>query len=147
MKYLKISSLLVLSLLLFVPAALADVECELRPSSQRVRMESQMEMLAALTVRCESEDGNLDSTSAGEGGLVLTDNDVTTAGGGDSRSTFDLEVVFSGDVLSGDDIMPPTLWILDAADERDAAAADATTGLSATDEDGKQDTRPRGYSR
>ena len=60
MKYLKISSLLVLSLLLFAPAAMADVECELRPSSQRIRMESQHEKLAVLTVRCESEEGNLD---------------------------------------------------------------------------------------
>ena len=47
MKYLKISSLLVLSLLLFVPAALADVECELRPNSQRIRMESENEELGA----------------------------------------------------------------------------------------------------
>ena len=52
MKYLKISSLLVLSLLLFAPAALADVTCEIRPNSQRIRMESQNEELGALTIRC-----------------------------------------------------------------------------------------------
>ena len=35
MKFLKISSLLVLSLLLFVPAALAVVECDLRHQLSR----------------------------------------------------------------------------------------------------------------
>ena len=142
MKFLKISSLLVLSLLLFAPQALADVECELRPNSQRVRMESQMEMLAALTIRCESEDGDLDSITAGEGGLVLTDSDITTDG--DARSTFDLEVVFSGDVLSGDDIDLPTLWLMDndTAAARDAAGEDETTGLSATDAGGNRMPAP-----
>ena len=54
MKYLKISSLIVLSLLLFVPSALAQVECEVAAQfNQRIRMESEMEMLDALTVRCD----------------------------------------------------------------------------------------------
>ena len=145
MKYLKISSLLVLSLLLFAPQALADVECELRPSSQRVRMESQMEMLAALTVRCETEGEGALNLETG-GGLVLTDSDVTEAATEgdplDARSTFDLEVVFSGDVLSGDDIMPPTLWILDAEAARVAAGEGVTTGVAATDADGNRMPAP-----
>ena len=40
MKYLKISSLLVLSLLLFAPAALADVECEVLQPFPVIRAES-----------------------------------------------------------------------------------------------------------
>ena len=52
MKYLKISSLLVLSLLLFVPQALADVECEVDFSNQRLRMESQHEMVDDIEVTC-----------------------------------------------------------------------------------------------
>ena len=48
MKYLKISSLLVLSLLLFAPAALADVECELRRSTAKVRAESTAEPLGRM---------------------------------------------------------------------------------------------------
>ena len=45
MKYLKISSLLVLSLLLFVPAALADVTCEVLQAFPVIRAESLIEML------------------------------------------------------------------------------------------------------
>ena len=37
MKYVKLSSLLVLSLLLFAPAAQADVECELESESYDLR--------------------------------------------------------------------------------------------------------------
>ena len=59
MKFLKISSLLVLSLLLFAPAALADVECELRPNSQRIRVESENEMLGAIRVRCTWEEDDI----------------------------------------------------------------------------------------
>ena len=142
MKFLKISSLLVLSLLLFVPAALADVECELRPNSQRVRMESEMEMLAALTLRCESEAGNLDSTTDGEGGLVLVDSDITADG--DARSTFDLELVFSGDVINDEDTGMPTLWIVDVADATAARTVPDPNpgGLSATDADGNRMPAP-----
>ena len=141
MKFLKISSLLVLSLLLFVPAALADVTCELRPNSQRVRMESEMEMLAALTLRCESEAGTLDSTTDGEGGLVLVDavDDPIV----DNRSTFDLELVFSGDVMNDEDTGMPTLWLMDATAARDAVAATTSAALvTATDADGNRMPAP-----
>ena len=53
MKYLKISSLLVLSLLLFAPAALADVECRLQPNLGSIRAESMAESIEPVDMRCE----------------------------------------------------------------------------------------------
>ena len=96
MKYLKISSLLVLSLLLFVPAALADVECELRPNSQRIRMES------------ENEECWAPSPSGARRCTAVSQRRYVNAG----DSTFDLEVEFNG-MLSNDEDMPPTLWLVD----------------------------------
>ena len=132
MKYLKISSLLVLSLLLFVPAAVADVTCELRPNSKRLRMESMHEPLATLTVRCEADAGTLDSTTDGQGGLDLVN---TRSGDGKGESTFDLELQFSGEISNGDgdDV---TLWLMDTDEvERDAGFyTDATGGTEAADD-------------
>ena len=124
MKYLKISSLLVLSLLLFVPAALADVTCELRTNTQRIRMESENEPLDALTIRC-----------------TWLQDDIT------DDSTFDLEVQFEGD-LSNDDDTPATLWLRDLAATDDdnprtaVPAADGTPAVTGTDEMGNRDPAP-----
>ena len=128
MKYLKISSLLVLSLLLFVPAALADVTCELRPNSQRIRMESENEMLEnALTIRC----------------TWLADIDITptvliaTTARSISRCS-------SRGMLSNDDDMPPTLWLSGSRTTRQPKAATAGRDpVTATDANGQQDPRPR----
>ena len=127
MKFLKISSLLVLSLLLFAPSALADVDCELRPDSQRMRAESQHEMLESLTVRCEWD----------------TANDIVAADGtNDDDSTFDLELQFSGD-LSNDDDMDVTLWLMDtAADSARTAAPDADPPVLATNAAGNRIPAP-----
>ena len=114
MKYLKISSLLVLSLLLFAPAAFADVECEIRPNSQRIRMESENEMLGALTIRCEWENAS----------------EI------DADSSFDLEVQFAGD-LSNDEDTPATLWLDD-----DVANREADDTNTATDADGNRSPAP-----
>ena len=139
MKYLKISSLLVLSLLLFAPSAWADVECELRPGNQRLRMESENEMLNMLIVRCDSTAGNLDSAT---GGLTLQDVGGTAA---DERSTFDLELQFSGEI-SNEDGMAVELWLEDAAAARPAVAADVATNVAlvtATDADGNRSPAPK----
>ena len=114
MKYLKISSLLVLSLLLFAPAALADVECELRPNSQRIRMESENEELGAIMIRCTSD--------------AASDITATTTIGG-NESTFDLEVQFEGN-LSNDDDMAPTLWLVDVTDPTEARDATVAEGVT-----------------
>ena len=98
MKYLKISSFLVLSLLLFAPAALADVECEVRPNSQRVRMESKHEGLTELTIRCTTDADT--SLSLQQDGINATD------------STFTLELELNG-MLSNDDDMNATLMLRD----------------------------------
>ena len=57
MKYLKLSSLLVLSLLLFAPAAWADIECRLQPNLRSIRAESMAELIDDVTVRCAWDDG------------------------------------------------------------------------------------------
>ena len=125
MKYLKISSLLVLSLLLFVPAAMADVTCELRTNTQRIRMESENEMLGALTIRCEWTENRCDDI--------------------DADSTFDLEVQFEGD-LSNDDDTPATLWLRDlAADSNDnprTATPDTDPPVTGTDAMGNRSPAP-----
>ena len=123
MKYLKISSLIVLSLLLFVPSALAQVECEVRPDNQRIRMESEMEMLDALTVRCTFTGGDIDASVSAAGNLLA---DRNTA----NESTFDLELQFSGDLLNDDGEkakMPVTLWLMDAAAATPAATTEVDT--------------------
>ena len=124
MKYLKISSLLVLSLLLFAPAALADVECELRPNSQRIRVESENEELGAIRVRCTWDEDDI----------------VAADGNADGDSTFDLEIQFSGDV-SNDDDTPATLWIVDDATATTAGEATVEEGVTtvfAHDADGNR---------
>ena len=130
MKYLKISSLLVLSLLLFSSSALAQVECEVRPDNQRIRMESKMEMVEALTIRC--------TTATGVTGALISENGVNA-----TDSAFDLELQFNGDLLNddGDDAkMPVTLWLRDvpdtAGDDSRAATPDSDPPLLATNEDG-----------
>ncbi len=127
MKFLKISSLLVLSLLLFAPSVLAQVECEVRPNNQRIRMESEMEMLGGITVRCEWQSGDIVAAD----GVNATD------------SSFDLELQFNGDLLNDDGAdadMPVTLWLRDvtntAGDDSRDATPDTTPPLLAADMDG-----------
>ena len=62
MKYLKICSFAVLSLLLFAPAAMADVECELASENHDLRAESMHEALDALEVRCTWASGDFVAT-------------------------------------------------------------------------------------
>ena len=90
MKYLKISSLLVLSLLLFAPGAWADMECELESENTRLRGESRHESLGTLTVECSWENAD-----------TIADTD-----------TFTLELEFSADI-SNDDDMYVELWLMD----------------------------------
>ena len=138
MKYLKISSLLVLSLLLFAPSAWADVECELRPNSQRLRMESENEELNDLTVLCKTPTAgtNLDDAA---GGLVLVD----AVAAGDQRSKFDLELQFSGEI-SNEGGMAVELWLNEGAASRTAVAAAAGVALAtATDANSNRSPAPR----
>ncbi len=124
MKFLKISSLLVLSLLLFAPSALAQVECEVRPSNQRIRMESEMEMLENLTVRCTL-------TAAADITSSTSTTSLLAARRTANESTFDLELQFSGDLLNDDGAdadMPVTLVLMDDA------ASTATPPVAATAE-------------
>ena len=88
MKYLKISSLLVLSLLLFAPAAQAAVKCDLASESHDLRAESMHEMLGALEVRC--------SWAA---------NDFAE-GTATSDPMFDFDITFSEDITNADDMQP-----------------------------------------
>ena len=115
MKYLKISSLLVLSLLLFAPAAQAAVDCNIGSSLQEIRMESMNEALKELTVTC---------TWGAAADIVVTEPaDRTGSNLDDTKATgtkFDLELDFNGD-LSNDDDSPPTLMLMDL----DAAATGA----------------------
>ena len=124
MKFLKISSLLVLSLLLFAPSALAQVECEVRPANQRIRMESEREMLDALTVRCTFTGGDIDSSGVSAVDNLLADRAAA------NDSTFDLELQFTGDLLNDDGAdakMPVTLRLMDAAAATPAATAEVDT--------------------
>ena len=105
MKYLKISSLLVLSLLLFAPAAQADVECELASESYDLRAESLHEMLGTLEVRCEWE----------------ADDFVTTHP--TNIPMFDLEIAFSADVTNPDDMQPYLEFKGEAVATADAGTA------------------------
>ncbi|MCY4584335.1 MAG: hypothetical protein OXE50_16305 [Chloroflexi bacterium] len=110
MKFLKISSLLVLSLLLCAPSAMAAVTCELESESRRIRMESMHEMVGddegMLEVKCTwaSEDIDIET--------------VTTA----AVSTFDLELHFEGELSTqGDDVnMAMAMLTLMDADGDDA---------------------------
>ena len=124
MKYLKFSSLLVLSLLLFAPSVLAQVECEVRPSNQRIRMESEMEMINSLTVRCEYATATNITASTSSTSLLAARETA-------NESSFDLALQFNGDLLNddGDDAkMAVTLWLMDDA------ASTATPPVAATAE-------------
>jgi hypothetical protein len=125
MKYLKISSLLVLSLLLFAPAAQAVMECNLNTNLQEIRMESEAEEVKDLTVTCTWGSGDFTDTEAPSG--------ETAATGG---TTFNLELDFNGMVAEHpiDEDMMPTLWIMDvAADDNEEidAANDAGNRIPA----------------
>ena len=137
MKYLKISSLLVLSLLLFVPAAMAQITCEVRPNNERIRMESEMEMIESLTVRCSL-------TAAADITVSTSSTNLLAARRTANQSMFDLELQFNGDLLNddGDDAkMAVTLWL------QDDAASTATPPVAATaevDVDGNRMPAPMG---
>ncbi|MDE0435324.1 MAG: hypothetical protein OXH92_15070 [Bryobacterales bacterium] len=94
MKYLKISSLLVLSLLLFAPSALAEISCELQSESRRIRMSSMHEMVG-------DSDGMIEVECTW---TTADDIDVETANTA-AVSTFDLELNFEGNLSTqGDDV-------------------------------------------
>jgi hypothetical protein len=105
MKYLKISSLLVLSLLLFAPAAQADVECNLSSEGYDLRAESRHEMLGNLEVRCSWEDND------------FADGTAT------SQPMFSLDITFSEDISNPDDMQPYLEF---------TGMADGTGGTTAT---------------
>ena len=111
MKYMKLSSLLVLSLLLFVPGAMAQVNCVVRPSNQRIRMESKMEKLDNLTVRCTLTAATDITGSASSTSLLAARRTA-------EESMFDLELEFTGDLANDDGAdakMPVTLVLMDDA--------------------------------
>ena len=105
MKYLKISSLLVLSLLLFAPSALAQITCELNSESRRIRMSSMHEKVG-------DSDGKIEVECTW---ATADDIDVETATSA-AVSTFDLELNFEGNLSTqGDDVnMKAMLTLMDA---------------------------------
>jgi hypothetical protein len=133
MKYLKISSLLVLSLLLFAPAAQAVMECNLNTNLQEIRMESEAEEVKDLTVTCTWGSGDFTDTEAPSG--------ETAATGG---TTFNLELDFNGMVAEDtmDDEQMPTLWLRDT--EGGATNADDNAALDHVDDDGFRSPAPMG---
>ena len=118
MKYMKLSSLLVLSLLLFAPGAWAALECEIGSSLQEIRMESMNESLNDITVTCTW--GSTDIA-------VTAPANRAADAGGDTKATgtkFDLELDFNGDLSNADD-SPPTLVLQDTGSAESDAAANA----------------------
>ena len=91
MKYLKICSFAVLSLLLFAPAAMADIECRLQPNLDSIRAESKMEKIEDVEMRCEWGANDLLP------GTVRAGNTAYVAG-----STFDLVVRLSARPIDDD---------------------------------------------
>lgn len=65
MKYMKLSSFLILGLLLAMPA-MADVECGLRNNFDDIRAESKDESIENLVMRCSWDEGNEIGTTAGD---------------------------------------------------------------------------------
>ena len=126
MKYLKISSLLVLSLLLFVPSAVAQVTCELQNESRRIRMESMHEMVG-------DSDGMLEVECTWAAGDDIDTETSTTA----AVSTFDLELNFEGSLSTqGEDVnMKAMLTLMDA--DGDDADSDADTRTVAVESVGR----------
>jgi hypothetical protein len=92
MKFFKISVLSTLCLLLFAPAASADVACELLQNFPQLRAESKNEMVENVGVRCDwDEGGDINNTAATE--------ETPFAG-----STFDLILRFSAPFANDDDM-------------------------------------------
>ena len=117
MKYLKISSLLVLSLLLFAPAALADVECRLQPNLDSIRAESMAESIEDIEMRCEwTMSGDIAGAT-----LELEQEGIQYMPG----STFDLVLRLSARPINDDD-ENPVMLMLPGDDARTVAVE--TTG-------------------
>ena len=137
MKYLKISSLLVLSLLLFAPSAQAEVSCIIGTNLQELRMESGAEKVDGLKVTCTW-------TAADDFG------DVTApAGTGDAATEadgpkFNLELDFNGMVAEDpeDEDMMPTLWLIDVTP--DTADPPNVAGIDNVDDKGNRTPAPMG---
>lgn len=118
MKYLKICSFAVLSLLLFAPAAMADVECEVDFNNQRLREESQHEKLEDIEVTCRLDDAAdiaVTAATADEDDASTTTVNESMTGG----DMFDLELEFPGtlnntDADDDDNDMPIMLMLMDA---------------------------------
>ena len=97
MKYMKLSSLLVLSLLLFAPGAVADVTCELQSESRRIRMESMHEKVG--------DDKGMLEVECSFTGVDISLTEDLTADPVVRKSTFDLELSFSGNLSTqGDEV-------------------------------------------
>ena len=129
MKYLKISSLLVLSLLLLAAPAMAQVTCELQPGIDRLRAESEYEMLSRVDVLCEWTGGN----------DIVAANLATTGvfAANDVFDTFSLTLELSADIVNVDDT-DVTLWLDDAA--VNAATVSYRTGVDVGDISGDEVT-------
>ena len=111
MKYLKISSLLVLSLLLLAPSAQAAVNCTLSTSLDEIRMESNMEMLEDLTITCTwdaNDIGTITGPTAGSFGPPVV------AGAAATGAKFNLELDLNG--MLSEDAAAPKLKLLDLSD-------------------------------
>ena len=112
MKYLKISSLLVLSLLLFAPSALAEIKCEVKRENERILVESMSAMLESLELECSwaATDFAADDSA--------TDQGIT-----------EIELTFSED-LANKDNNPPMLKMKDPT----ATATTTQTAVDAIDD-------------
>ena len=136
MKYLKISSLLVLSLLLLAPAAQAEVTCTLGTNLQEIRMESEAEKVEGLKVTCTWIANDIGALTAPTGS-----GDAATALEGPK---FNLELDFNGAVAENplDEDMMPTLWLIDVTpDTSDPPNVD---GIDAVDSKGNRIPAPMG---
>ena len=133
MKFLKISSFAVLSLLLLAPSAQAAVECTIGTNLQEIRMESGAEEVEGLKVTCEWEN---DDTFARTSAATEADAVGESAG-----IKFNLELDFNGMVAENplDEDMMPTLWLSDG----DEVAADANLAPG-QDRMGNRDPAPMG---
>ena len=120
MKFLKISSLLVLSLLLFAPAAQSAVTCTLGTSLEEIRMESSMEGLEDLTVTCAWTATAVDNTAVRvtgpAAGNPAASPPLAPAGAkvptGSTGGKFNLELDLNG-MLSEDAAAAPNLMLMD----------------------------------
>ena len=124
MKFFKISVLSTLCLLLFAPAASADVACELLQNFPQLRAESKNEMVENVGVRCEWD------------GVNDIDNTVAEADTPFDGSTFDLILRFSAPFANDDD-MPVMLSL--PGDNPATVAVE--TGYTAEGDMGASDVR------